>query len=202
LSITIGLAGVATRANAADIVVPPGLQAGAEYRLVFVTVGGYAANDSTIADYNSSVTAEADSIAALLDLAATWTDIGSTPSIDAITNIGADPGIPIYGLDGTEIADDATTNAGGLFSGTLLSGIDVNPNGTNSSGGVWTGTNTNGTQASGNQLGTTSPIVGLAGLTSAAWVDFGTNSSGTTYLLYGILQSSLSPQPRSHRLGR
>ena len=64
--------------------------------------------------------------------------------MNAIDNIGQDAGVPIYNLDGQEVASDATTAAGGLFSGGLMNNIGYNENGTEYNALVWTGTGPDG----------------------------------------------------------
>jgi hypothetical protein len=146
-TLAIAIAGFASTASANPIaVVPAGLVAGDTYRLVFVTADTYTATDSNIADYNAEVSAEANSVAALQALDTTWSVIGSTSSVDAITNIGQDPGVPIYDLEGNLIAADATTGTGGLFSTTSVSGTLFDPiqytedGGLSASSDVFTGT--------------------------------------------------------------
>ena len=114
--LVVAIAGTASRSYAGPITVPVGLAPGSQYRLVFVTAETtYQALDPNIADYNAEVSLEANSVTALLDLGTTWRVIGSTSSVNAITNIGSDPNVPIYNLDGLKVANDATTNSGGLF---------------------------------------------------------------------------------------
>src|ERR1035438_6768697 len=102
--LVVAIAGTAPRSYASPITVPVGLAPGSQYRLVFVTAETtYQALDSNIADYNAEVSLEANSVTALLDLGTTWRVIGSTSSVNAITNIGSDPNVPIYNLDGLKV---------------------------------------------------------------------------------------------------
>ena len=159
--------------NAAIVTTPPGLQPGDQYRLVFVTADGYAAYDSNLADYNSEVNTEADSVAALDALGTTWLDIGSTSSENAIANIGQDPGIPIYNLDGQLVADDGTGKPGGLFLGSLINPVMFEENGEFSSAVVWTGTQPDGAYEPGYCLGCFSDevVFGYSYAASSNWVD-------------------------------
>jgi hypothetical protein len=140
------------------VVIPPGLAAGSQYRLLFVTDGLYFATSTNIATYNSDVNTEANSVAALAALGTTWLDIGSTSNVNAIDNVGQDPGVPIYNLEGQLMADDATQNTGGgLFRGDLVNETNnfyYESGGLPESGGipgsgvtVWTGTWNNGEAA-------------------------------------------------------
>ena len=62
---------------------------------------------TNIADYNTFVISEANSVLALFDLGATWTVIGSTDSVSAATNIGTTTS-GIYTLDGNQVATSTT----------------------------------------------------------------------------------------------
>jgi hypothetical protein len=123
------------------------LTPGEPYRLVFVTADTYTAPSTSISYYNGVVNAEADSVAALEVLKTTWLGIGSTSTVNAIDNTGADPGVPIYDLNGDLIAADATTGTNGLFSGSLLQPISYDEiNASPENYYVWTGTTTAGAE--------------------------------------------------------
>src|ERR1700691_3090601 len=94
--LALAVAAIASRSYADSItVVPAGLAPGSQYRLVFWTADTYTATDSNIADYNAEVNAEANEVPSLAALDTTWRVIGSTPTVNAIDNIGQDPGVPI-----------------------------------------------------------------------------------------------------------
>src|ERR1035437_8589492 len=174
--LAVAVVGIALRADAGIIAVPPGLAPGSQYRLGFVTANTYTAASSNIADYNTDVNSEANTIAALAALGTTWTVIGSTDSVNAITNIGADPGIPIYGLDGNEVADDAGTDSGGLFGvSPLLEPIDNTETGTASQEFlyIWTGTGVSGDAAVGDGLGDVNVSAGdVFSTMQPTWLDY------------------------------
>jgi hypothetical protein len=212
-TLAIALAGFASTSYADSItLVPAGLVAGDTYRLVFVTADTYAATDSNIADYNAEVSAEANSVTALHDLDTTWSVIGSTDSVDAITNIGEIPGVPIYNLDGYLVADDATTNTGGLFSGSLLSPIEYDEYGTpvptyetiNQEtpfpNYVWTGTTPSGDAAPGHALSfDEAPSVGSPFQVDSAWTQAVNDPSMARFSYYSIsgalIVGSSTPEP-------
>src|ERR1039458_1101140 len=130
LAVTAVVAGIASRPAAAGIITTPvSLAPGSQYRLVFVTADTYTATDSNIADYNAEVSLEANTVTALQGLNTSWSVIGSTNSVNVVTNIGSDPNVPIYNLDGLKVANDATTNPGGLFAGSLFTPLDYDENG-------------------------------------------------------------------------
>jgi hypothetical protein len=118
--------------------VPPGLNPGDSYRLVFVTStetysGGsnHGSNPpwfTTVADYNAFATTTANAVPALAALSTPWKAIITTesPNSNAKDNTGTNPssgtGVPIYNLGGRRVADD---NAD-LWDGTIQNPINVN----------------------------------------------------------------------------
>lgn len=171
-------------AHAAAITVPAGLNPGDQYRLVFVTADTRAATSSNISDYDSFVTAEANSSAALLALGTTWVAIGSTDTVNAFDHIGGSFAIPIYNLAGSLVA----TGSSDLWDGTIGAPIAYDQNGNHISTQAWAGTSSNG-QKSFNPLGTSSSVVATYGsttLTNSAWIFNGQIGQTTPLQLYGI----------------
>ncbi|MFM7786866.1 MAG: PEP-CTERM sorting domain-containing protein, partial [Microcystis panniformis] len=88
----------ASAAQAALVVVPPGLNPGDQYRLVFVTSGTRNATSSNINDYNTFVTNQVTGSALATQLTTagfnlgtiTWKAIGSTSATSAKVNTGTD----------------------------------------------------------------------------------------------------------------
>jgi hypothetical protein len=184
LSIALVLA-VAGEGRAAPITVPPSLNVGDQYRLVFVTSTRRAGNSSSIADYNQFVTNAANGVSALAALGTTWTAIASTASVDARDNTSTNPfadgaGVPMFTLDGVEIASGNSD----LWDGALNAPIGVDETGAARGTRVWTGSNSNGTVLAG--LGSASPEFGLSTQSAAFWITNGTLGSTTTWNLYGI----------------
>lgn len=207
-TLAIALAGFASTSYASSItIVPAGLVDGDTYRLVFVTADTYTATDSNIADYNAEVTAEADSVTALADLGTTWSVIGSTSTVSAIDNIGEDPDVPIYNLEGGEVADDATTNLDGLFNTSIdfpiNSKIDYNEFGLIDSmtdNTVWTGTLTDGQSDVAYALGNGGNVMtGSFPANSYNWIDDGDPQNPSTplylYAISGVLTYESTPEP-------
>lgn len=137
-----GLALGATVANAAPITLPPGLNPGDTYRLVFVTAGTHTALDTDIAEYNSFVTTQANLNLDLLALGTTWKAIGSTATVTALTNLGGANSSDIYNLFGQFVA---TSNAD-LFDGTIANAVRYtqDANALLATDLVWTGSSTAG----------------------------------------------------------
>jgi len=188
--------------HAGIITVPPALAPGAQYRLVFVTSDATNALSSVIADYNAFVTSEANSIAALANLSTTWTVIASTPTVNAVVNVGATGNaIGIYRLDGALVAPNTTS----MFSGSLSNAVLLNQNGTqNSSGTVWTGSSPNGIRDFG--LGHSTSQADFGGSTAADhyWLSsdtFPTDYQFSVYAISGVLTAPGTATPEPSTLG-
>jgi hypothetical protein len=199
-TLAIAVAGFASTSYASIITVPAGLVAGDTYRLVFVTADTYQATSTNIATYNADVTTEADSITALAALDTTWSAIGSTSTVNAITNIGTDANVPIYNFDGQLVADDATTDSGGIFSGALLNAILIDELGLSPSiAEVWTGTSSDGDGFPTRYLGTTIPMTGKPQAISVDWdayTTFAEAEGNDLYAISGVLTvESSTPEP-------
>ena len=184
------------------VTVPAGLTLGEQYRLVFVTDGTTTATSTNIATYNTFVTNEANTTPALVALETTWTAIGSTSSTTAISNTGTfgfGPSVPIFGLNGTEVAATYTQ----LWSGTLGSDISISQGGNYLGGSaVWTGTTPygerydSGMAALGGGSGQTG--YGGAGYVTSQWSLWSTAvhaNSNHLYALSGVL--TVAPEPGS-----
>jgi hypothetical protein len=157
-------------ASAGPIRMPTGLNPGDQYRLVFVTEGTDRATSSNISTYDVAVQLVADSHAELAGL--TWQVIGSTTAVSARDHTGTapanGPGVPIYLLNDTRLAD----NYADLWDGSILTPLNVTDGGTHvivpvgSFSDVWTGTAADGSQLTGAELGNTnthgSPVAGSA----------------------------------------
>lgn len=183
--------------------VPADLSPG-PYRLVFVTDATRNAASSDIADYNQFVSNDANAVAELAALGTTFTAIASTPAVDARDNTMTDPtpvgstGVPIYGLDGTRVADDYDQlwagNVPGLFAPVSVTPTEVVlPGGARS---VWTGTILGGTGPDGEELGTAIPFAGDSSSTSALWIGDGSLPSENLRPLYGISDVLINQQYR------
>ena len=195
----------------ADLIIgtPSGLTAGAQFRIVFLTVGTTQATNGAIGYYNTFVNNDAINQAGgsgnnvvYGSTVLTWTAIASTYEASAISNIGSF-GVPVYTASGTQITPSDT--ATGLWSGSLLAPINqflTSPFSYDT--GVWTGTLQNGSAAgsftlgSGSELGS---IPGLSGKTTAEWVSTGAVPSSFTNNMYGISQVLTAvPEPSTYAM--
>ena len=162
----LGVVGLASRSNASTITIPPGLNPGDKYRLVFVTSTVMSYVYSDINYYNQFVNNVADSVPALAELGATWDVIGSTASIDAINNIGI-TNSEIYNLAGSLVAP----NSSALFGSPLLSPIEYDELGRLIPTFVATGTLPDGSVVPSWALGGAIVLVGDSALTNPGVVN-------------------------------
>ena len=168
-------------ACAAPITVPAGLNPGDVYRLVFVTSGTIDATSSDITTYNDFVNAQAST----LGLGNIWRAIASTPTKDALVNIGGIDSAPIYDLQGHFI----DTGTGDLFDGNINFPIVIDQLGREMDNlTVWTGSRPDGTRSPGQELGTSSAnsVAGSNLHTDQTWISFQLEPRGFGNNLYAI----------------
>ena len=195
VSAGVALATLGTSAaQAALVVVPPGLAPGAQYRLVFMTDGTRDATSTDINDYNTFVTNQVtgSALANALSgagLTTTWKAIGSTSATSAKVNTGTDgtqPDVPIYLINGNKVAN----NNADLWDGSLQHPINLQPNDVISSNLVWTGSVYLGTGFPQNQLGGGffgSVAAGQAdSVVFSGWIAQTTDVSSTAKSLYAM----------------
>jgi hypothetical protein len=157
-----GIAATASSLEAGIITLPPGVNPGDTYRLIFVTSTTRDATSTNINDYNAFVANVAASIPQLAALGATWKDIGSTATVNAIDNIGASASnVGIYRLDGSLAASGtAAFLSYAEFSDPVFTFFDET-GAPAAAGGIWLGTDWNsggtGLGVPGHQLGTSLP---------------------------------------------
>ena len=167
----LAVVGVTHRAQADVIVtVPPNLVPGSLYRLVFVTTDTTSTYPAGISYYNAFVTAEADEVQALAALGATWTVIGSTETVSAITNVDPSLAGTIYNLAGQEVAPNSAALFG-VVTEPLLNPIAYDQNGNvQTNEPIWTGTCVSGgslgATCEGDSFGDGASSVGLSSATS------------------------------------
>ncbi len=199
--LTLGLGGN-NRANAAGITIntPAGLVPGDTLRIAFVTDASTQATSTDINYYNNFVNADATAEAGGGSITyngtpLTFSAIGSTQAVNAITNIGQ-TGAPVYLTNGTEVARSDTASVGGLWSGSLIHPISLDLINELPHSQVWTGTNTIG--ISDFPLGTQIPIVGYSDISNSGWIYESHQNPPVLDPLYGISQPlSVVPEPAS-----
>ena len=188
------LAATAFHANAGPITTQPaGLAPGGQYRLIFYTADPYTSTSSDIATYNNAVTSEANAVGALASLGTDWRVIASTSSVSAIDNIGAYPGVPVFGLDGIQVANDATASFFGLFQNDHPIYVPTDENGNSPGATVWTGENW--------PLGDSSGLAGHGvnyAVGGGQWLYTGIEwqtDPESLYVISGVLTATGTPEP-------
>lgn len=188
-------------AAAVPITVPPGLNPGDHYRLVFVTSTTRDALSSNIDDYNTFVNGVANTPPSPIAGFTTWTAIASTATFAARDNTATHPGVspdaPIYDLAGNLIAN----NNADLWDGSLATAIRrteavVIVNGAT----VWTGSAIDGTpsQIAGGTLGGGTPVVGIDSNGNGGWLLFDLPAGSTRSALYAMSAPlTVVPEPGS-----
>jgi hypothetical protein len=147
-----GQLSVSTEAEAGIITTPQDLNPGDQYRLVFVTHGGMAADNTSISHYNQFVSNQAALSADLNLLGTQWYVIGSTSDVDARDNTNTnwlvgDPDAPIYRLDGSLVATGNQHLWGAVTIGPHSAPINIDQfGGVWPNHLVWTGTAHSGTE--------------------------------------------------------
>ena len=140
---------IGSGALAGVVTLPPQLQPGDQYRLVFVTNGTRNASSQDIEVYNTFVQNQALLSAELAGLGINWHVIGSTLSVNAKDNTGTFAGVPIYNLNAQLVASGDLD----LWDGALGNPINIDIYGNVLDGRVFTGTGTDGTGIENRQLG-------------------------------------------------
>ena len=191
-----------TRAQANIVIsTPPGLKPGDTFRIAFVTFADTTPTSNSIATYNTFVNTDATAEAGGGSVTyngspLTFSVIGSTSSINAITNIGQ-TGSPVYLADGTRVATSDTSSPGGLWSGTLLAPLQEDLLSTHLDRIVFTGTQTTGLGFPGAELGSgvSSAEAGFSTITSSGWIASAIGNGTTS--IYGISNPLTVPVPES-----
>ena len=120
-SLVLAFAGLAYQAHGAAITVPPGLNPGDTYRILFFTSTTRDATSSNIADYNTFVTNAANLDPNMVLLSTTWSALASTLTVNALTNAGlsaSDTTTRFFNTSGQLIATGVTGRSSALYAGT------------------------------------------------------------------------------------
>ena len=173
--------------QAAIVTVPPGLNLGDQYRLVFITPNARNASFPLVSEYNSFVQSAADA-SPLAALGQTWKAIVSVNGgPNAKTNTGTDPvidgvGVPIYGIDGIKVADHNND----FWDTTLDAPIKRGPdNADYTDSWVWTGSEPSGVEDDAIGGGTTSTI-GRNQYTNGLWAMWGRTDNAREFQFYAM----------------
>ena len=204
LSLIVAVLVAAGTASGGPIIsTPSGLNAGDQFRIVFVTSGTTTAESRDITTYDNFVNDQASG-ATYNGNTITWQAIGSTSGVNAIDHIGV-TNAPVYLADGTLVAG----TDGSWFSDSspvvLSHAINEDITTAKMSVVVWTGTRTSGTPPYQGALGQTSSVAGYSYLTDGQWVDSISTDPTQYFHLYGIsdvltVQSAAVPEPSTAML--
>ena len=140
--------------------IPSGLNAGDQFRLIFLTSMNSTAQSTAIADYNTIVqTRAAAGHTNIQSYSSGFRVVGSTASVDARDNTStrhtlSDKGVPIYWRGGAKVADHYEDFYDGSWDEEInLKDESGNAVTATSATRVWTGSRHNGTKKSGATLG-------------------------------------------------
>ena len=190
-----------TQAHAA-VVTPGGLNAGDQFRIVFVTSGTHDGVSGTASDYDTFVTNSA--VAAGLDtyngLPVTWQLLGSTRTVDAISRLPASSPA-LYRVDGAQVATSGTD----FWDGTIANPINVAEDGTTLNVTVFTGTDPSGIRPHNASryftFGPTSQnnlYTGSSSATDLTWTAFGGGDKNELHNVYAFSSIMVAvPEPAS-----
>ena len=183
--------GVAS-ATPITLATPGGLNPGDKFRFLVVTTGLITPTPTDINTYNTIVQADlADAI--YNNVAVTWKAIGSTASKNARDNVGGFGSlVPVFtASSGTRLANDLTTNPGGLWGGGLSSPANETLSGA-SALYVWTGTLSDGTAS--NPLGSVGSVYTFGDTSSVSnWMYSNISSISTPRPMYGLSEELIVP---------
>ncbi len=177
----------------ANGIVPTDATPGEKYRLVFLTNNLYSATSSNIADYDADVTVDATANPSFAGLTTTWQVIGSTSSVSAIDHIA----LPAADDPAIFQASNAS-NQEVLIASDLAALFSASVPGIGEAGGntvlpAWTGTLNDGATATGNELGSASPVFGNPSDPGGIRWDDGTYGAGNGLFLYAISGELTAP---------
>jgi hypothetical protein len=207
-TLAVVLAATAAVATPITLTAPgdPSLNPGDQFRFLFVTSGSIDATSADIATYNSFVTAQAGG-ATYRGATVNWKAIASTDTVDARDNVGGfGTAVPVYLVNGTQVAADMTHDMSGLGDGLwnsdLFAAAGIGIDSTPVSSTVWSGSYYDGTKNSpdglyplGNADGSNFAITGRSGF-AGGWVTISLASLATQYPMYGLSEAlTVAPVP-------
>lgn len=189
-------------AYAGPITVPPGLNPGDTYRLVFTTSTTRDPTSADIAVYDTFVSTRAQSNAVLQALGTTWQVVGSTSAVSAFDHIGGNFSAPVYNLNGELVA----AGSADLWDGAIAHAIAFDENGASRYDVVWTGTFYTGIGTAGTRLGEERPRNGVSLNSNLGWVGdcagcYLPAESRSFYGISGVLAIPEAPVPEPSSLG-
>jgi hypothetical protein len=190
------VAGVAS-AGTITLSTPTGLNPGDKFRFLAVTSGTTTATTTSINTYNTFVQTDLGD-AVYNGGVVNWKAIGSTSVVDARDNVGGFGSlVPVYKpFTGTKIANDLTTNAGGLWTSSLFAAPNETLSGTipGSNTRAWTGTQPDGTKFPTYELGDSDSMYGVVSVSAnQGWIRATVQVSTNSYRMYGLSEELTVP---------
>lgn len=174
--------------------VPPGLNAGDRFHLLFVTRDLRNADSADISEFNDFVSIVADSAGIGPTTAGIrWFAVASTPTINARDNAFVQA--PVYNMQGETLA----TGFDDMWDGTLSSAVNYDEYSTAiiPRHHVWTGSRSDGTGKAGQELGQIAAIViGDLKLSDGRWLDASASHILVDWHLYALSEPlTMVPEP-------
>lgn len=187
LAISLFLGCFISSASASVVAVPPGLEIGDRYRLVFVTADDGPLGFSDIAVYNTFVTKQAHQVPSLAAFGE-WRVLGSAGNTNARRNTRTDPKPgtpPVYRIDGIRVAEDYED----LWDGRLENPISIDQDMNDQTGGrVNTGSNNIGTKSLGLETQDLEGITSVGEIATTSWMkDRSDNQSRPLYAMSSVI---------------
>jgi len=198
--VLVAIAAIGTSAAKADFILntPSGLSVGDHFRFMFVTKGTTPATSTSLASYDSFVSSDVATYFGTVtyngNAITGWKALGSTDTTSAFDHLGgSQANVAVYRPDGTIIASSLTTNANGLWSGSILNKNNQFLDGTNVTSRSqlypWTGTLTTGEKAvfgDSYTLGNSDVYYGEVELTNDQWIESSTDGGALYSSLIGV----------------
>lgn len=168
--------------HGASIRTPNSSSPGFTYQMAWVTTGQRNATSANIEDYDSFVRIEANSSNFGPNQGIFWYAIASTALADARSH--APVFSPVYGLDGFQLAPNATT----FYESATVPGPYYDRTGHLIDGNfsVWTGSEEHGNRYTGYTLGTATPIFGWTNGYNHIWLAESIQDKSTGARLYAL----------------
>jgi len=199
LFVLVAIAAVGTSAAKADLILntPSGLSVGDRFRFIFLTKGAIPATSTSLAYYDSFVSSDVATNFGIVTYNGNpitgWQALGSTDTTSAFDHLGgSQANVSVYRPDGTIIASSITTNANGLWSGSILNRNNQLLDGTTVAPATglypypWTGTLKTGEKANSYTLGTSDVYYGEVKLTNDQWIESSTDDGTLDSSLIGL----------------
>ncbi len=178
--------------------VPPGLEPGDHYHIIFTTSTNRDAWSSDAADYDAHVLAAANSAGIGDELGIGWTALVSVgdetaPQHHARDRVSLGANVPVYNTRLELVA----TGFADLWDGSLQNPLNSDEHGRMVGGDSWTGSNADGTADEVDYLGSSSPVAwcGQASAIDERWIRNVTPGKGAGLHVIAMSEELTVPEP-------